>query len=74
MRRNRLLDRFAGQALKKTLELTNEGFGFSLPFDRDHEARLRAFAESEGLQVGETNLMGAHDERGPVMVVAEFVT
>jgi hypothetical protein len=69
-----LLDRFAGQALKKTLELTNEGFGFSLPFDRDHEARLRAFAESEGLQVGETNLMGAHDERGPVMVVAEFVT
>ena len=61
-------------AVKKTLELTDEAFGFSLPFEQDHEPRLRSFVESEGLQVGETNFMGTHDERGPFMVVAELVT
>lgn len=59
---------------KKTLELTDEAFAFSLPFEQDHEARLRSFVESEGLQVGEMNFMGTRDERGPFMVVAEFVT
>ena len=61
-------------ATKKTLDLTNETFDFSLPFERDYGARLRSFVESEGLQVGETNFMGTCDERGPFMVVAEIVT
>jgi methyltransferase (TIGR00027 family) len=61
-------------AAKKALELTDEALGFSLPFEQDHDARLRAFVESEGLQVGETNFMGIHDKRGPFMVVAEFIT
>ena len=61
-------------AAKKTLELTDEAFGFSLPFELDHEARLRACVESEGLQVGEMNFMGTCDKRGPFMVVTEFVT
>jgi methyltransferase (TIGR00027 family) len=60
-------------ATKKTLDLTNESLHFSLPFERDHEARLRSFVESEGLQVGEANFMGTRDERGPFMVVAELV-
>jgi hypothetical protein len=61
-------------AAKKTLELTDEAFGFSLPFEQDHEARLRSFVESEDLRVGETNFMGTCDKRGPFMVVAELVT
>ena len=61
-------------AAKKALELTNEALGFSLPFDQDHEARLRALVESEQLQVGETNFMGTSDKRGPFMVVAELLT
>jgi O-methyltransferase involved in polyketide biosynthesis len=61
-------------AAKKTLELTDEAFGFSLPFEQDHEARLRFFVDSEGLQVGETNFMGTCDNRGPFMVVAELLT
>jgi methyltransferase (TIGR00027 family) len=59
---------------KKALELTDEAFGFSLPFEQDHEARLRSFVESEELQVGATNFMGTCDKRGPFMVVAELVT
>ena len=61
-------------AAKKALELTNEALRFSLPFDEDHEARLRAFIESEELQLGETNFMGTSDKRGPFMVVAELLT
>jgi methyltransferase (TIGR00027 family) len=61
-------------AVKKALELTDEAFGFSLPFEQDHEARLRSFVESEGLRVGETNFMGTCDKRGPFMVVAELIT
>lgn len=47
-------------------EITDEAFGFSLPFEQDHEARLRSFVESEELQVGETNFMGTCDKRGPL--------
>jgi hypothetical protein len=61
-------------AAKKALELTDEALGFSLPFEQDHEARLRFFVDSEGLQVGETNFMGTCDNRGPFMVVAELLT
>jgi methyltransferase (TIGR00027 family) len=61
-------------AAKKTLELTDEAFGFSLPFEQDHEARLRSFVESEGLQVGEMNFMGTSNKRGPFMVVVECVS
>ena len=57
---------------KKMLEYTNEGLGFVLPFATDFEGELRRFIESEGLQLGETFFMGANNEKGPYMVVAEL--
>jgi methyltransferase (TIGR00027 family) len=61
-------------AAKKTLAYTDEPFGFSLPFDRDHEQRLETFIESEELRVGETYFMGTISKKGPYMVVAELLT
>jgi methyltransferase (TIGR00027 family) len=68
-------DRFVGfgkrSAVRKTLEYTNEGLGFSLPMDASYEEALLKFVESESMSVGETCFMGSTNDKGPFMVVAE---
>lgn len=59
-------------AAKKSLDFTDEGFGFGLPFESDHEATLSAFVESEGLTLGEAFFMGTTHDKGPFVVVAEI--
>lgn len=60
------------KAGKKTLELTNEGLGFGLPFNTDHESVFNRFIRSENLSVGETHFMGSSNKNGPFMVVSEI--
>lgn len=62
------------KALKKTLEFTDEGFGFGIPFESDHEARLKSFIESEGLTVNSASFLGTISKDGPFMVVTEIRT
>ncbi len=68
-------DRFVkhgmGKIGRKTLDYTNEGFGFGLLFDSDFELVLSTFVTGENLGVGETHFMGSKDKNGPFMVVAE---
>jgi methyltransferase (TIGR00027 family) len=59
-------------SLGKTLEYTNEGFGFGLPFATDFEKTLQDFLESENLKQGELHFMGRSSAKGPFMVVAEI--
>lgn len=59
-------------AVKKTLDYTGEGFGFSLPFATDYEKTLLDFVESESMFVGETFFMGSTSEKGPFAVVVEM--
>lgn len=59
-------------AFKKTLEYTNEGFGFGLPFANAHEYALSEFVESTGLTVGQTHFLGSLSESGPFSVVVEM--
>ena len=59
-------------AVKKTLDYTDEGFGFSLPIATSYEQVLAEFIESESMSVGETWFMGRTGKKGPFMVVAEI--
>ena len=61
-------------ATKKTLDYTNEGLQFALPFEAKHEDALRRFVESEGLRLGEAAFMGTSHDEGPFMVVAEIAS
>ena len=61
-----------GEAALKTLEYTNEGLSFGLPFNTAYEATLRNFIESEQLVSGDTYFMGRTHKDGPYMVVAAF--
>ncbi len=58
---------------KKSLEYTNEGFAFGLPFATDFEQTLRNFLDAEGMKQGETYFMGRTSAKGPFMVVAELI-
>lgn len=69
---DRLLEFSKPKAIQKTLDLTNEGFSFALPFSTDHEQTLREFVESEGFSLGEAQFMGSSHDKGPFMVVAEM--
>ncbi len=60
-----------GAMAKKTLEFTDEGLSFGLPFEADHGQSLGRLLESEGLTQGETYFMGTTHEKGPYMVVVE---
>jgi methyltransferase (TIGR00027 family) len=60
-----------GAMAKKTLEFTDEGLIFGLPFEADHVQSLGRLLESEGLTQGETYFMGTTHEKGPYMVVVE---
>jgi methyltransferase (TIGR00027 family) len=62
------------KALKQTLEFTDEGFGFGIPFDSDHEAQLKRFIESEGLTVASASFLGTINKDGPFMVVTDIRT
>ena len=62
-----------GKAVRKTLDYTDEGFGFGLEFGTDWERTLRGVFESEGLSLGEAYFMGRANPKGPFMVVAEAV-
>ena len=59
-------------SLGKTLEYTNEGFGFGFPFATDFEETLQDFLDSENLKQGESYFMGRSSAKGPFMVVAEI--
>ena len=61
-------------ALKKSLDYTNEGLGFSIDLTKNYEVELSKFVESESLVVGETFFMGSNNEKGPLMVVVEMKT
>jgi methyltransferase (TIGR00027 family) len=62
------------KALKQTLEFTDEGLGFGIGFESDHEARLRSFIESEGLTLDSASFMGTISKNGPFMVVTDIRT
>ena len=62
----------SGSLAKKTLEYTDETFGFGLPLATDYEQNLQRFVSNEGLTVGETFFMGSSGKKGPFMVVAEL--
>ena len=65
--------RMGSRALaKKTLEYTDETFGFGLPLATDYEQNLQRFVSNEGLTVGETFFMGSSGKKGPFVVVAEL--
>lgn len=59
-------------AVKKTLDYTDEGFGFSLPFATNFEKTLSEFVDSESMSVGEAYFMGSTSEKGPFAVVVEM--
>lgn len=60
-------------AMKKSLDMTDEGLLFGLDFSADYENRLREFIESVGLTLGRTEFIGYNAEKGPYMVVAELI-
>ncbi len=62
------------KVLKKTLEFTDEGLGFGIGFESDHEARLRSFIESEGLTLDSASFMGTISKNGPFTVVTDIRT
>jgi methyltransferase (TIGR00027 family) len=62
----------SGSVGRKTLEYTNEGFGFGLPFATHFEDSLRDFIESEDLKQGESYFMGKRSSKGPFMVIVEL--
>jgi len=59
-------------AVKKTLDYTDEGFGFSLPFATNYEKTLFEFVDSESMSVGEAYFMGSTSDKGPFAVVVEM--
>ena len=68
---DRFLQMFGGAMAKKSLEYTNEGLNFGLPFGKDHAQNLERLLESERLTPGQTYFMGAAHKKGPYMVVVE---
>jgi methyltransferase (TIGR00027 family) len=62
------------KALERTLEFTDEALGFGLPFENDHETRLKDLIESEGLTIASASFMGTNSKKGPFMVVANIRT
>ena len=68
----RMLEFMNRSASKKTLELTNEGLTFGLPFATEYAQTLREFIESEGLKQRETYFMGSNDEKGPFVAIVEI--
>lgn len=69
---DRLIQIGKTKAGKKTLELTNEGFAFGLPFSTDPKLVFSRFITSQKLGVGETYFMGEADKNGPFAVVSEI--
>ena len=65
--------RLGGKAVRKTLDYTDEGFGFGLDFGKDWERTLRDFLGSEGLTLGEACFLGRANPKGPFTVVAELI-
>ena len=61
-----------GSAVKKTLDYTDEGLSFSLPFSTRYEEALTEFVESESMSVGEAFFLGHSSDKGPFMVVVEM--
>jgi hypothetical protein len=59
-------------AVQKTLDYTDEGLGFGLPFAINYEETLAGFVEAESMSVGETFFMGYGSDKGPFMVVVEM--
>lgn len=59
-------------AVKKTLDYTDEGLSFSLPFSTRYEEALTEFVENESMSVGEAFFMGHSSDKGPFMVVVEM--
>ena len=59
--------------VKKTLDYTDEGLGFSLAFATNYEKTLSGFVDSESMFVGETYFMGSTSEKGPFAVVVEMM-
>ena len=68
---DRLIQIGLGKTGKKTLDYTNEGFEFGLPFQTNFKDSLNSFVTSENLKLGETHFMGYSDKKGPFMVVSE---
>ena len=62
----------SGTLGRKSLEYTNEGFSFGLPFATDYREVLERFLGSEGMKPGESRFMGSSNAKGPFMVVAEI--
>lgn len=60
------------KGFKQALEYTDEEFGFSLPFESQHQETLTKFVESESLWLGEAHFMGYANSKGPFMVVVEI--
>ena len=69
---DRLIQIGKTKAGRKTLELTNEGFAFGLPFNTDPKLVFSRFITSQKLGVGETYFMGEADKSGPFVVVSEI--
>ena len=67
----RVLRMGSGSLGKKSLEYTDEGFAFGLPFATDFEETLQHFLDCEGMRQGESFFMGRTSAKGPFMVVAE---
>ncbi len=57
---------------KKTMEYTDEGLGFGLPFATEFEESLKEFLASEQLSQGETHFLGHSSPKGPFAVVVEL--
>lgn len=66
------IEKMGSGAQNKTLEYTNEGLGFGLPFSSNYRQTLEEFLVSAGMKPGELRFMGHNDPKGPFMVVAEF--
>ncbi len=69
---HRMLNLTKNVAVKKSLEYTDEGFGFGLPFDSNHEQALSKFINSESLNLEQACFLGQAHKQGPYMVVAEI--
>jgi methyltransferase (TIGR00027 family) len=69
----RMIQMGKSKAVSRTLDYTDEGFGFGLPFASEHEAVLRDFVENESLTMGETFFLGSASDKGPFSVVVEMV-
>jgi methyltransferase (TIGR00027 family) len=69
---DRFLNISKSSAVQKTLDYTDEGLGFGLPFAINYEETLAGFVEAESMSVGETFFMGYGSDKGPFMVVVEM--